>query len=324
MISVGTGSACFNSKYSFITVANSLWHMAPIPDTVSRCYWRFRPRDWTMRSEMKDVVDPESSSARALIDVPSGALTWTWQVMRRVFGTLDPVEALDDTWTGWEVVGGTWGGVVEVISAVALEGSLESSCISVWWDLSHFLHLFELGHCLAKWPGFRQLMHNSLFRMTDIFLSWVIALNWEQANCACLSPLQTMQVVLTPAVNVAVRGWKFLLWASFLWGLGLRSVGKHSDAWALRLMKSRNLSYPETVAESWSCSCHSNVVASNFSCRNEVMNGPSGSFPSAFKARMCCCAVSWRRRSSLPLLSLREGISTIFLTWAWWMSFGRL
>ena len=54
------------------------------------------------------MVDPESSRARSLMKVPSGALIQTWQVMRRVLGTLDPAEELEDTIGSVEAVrGGT-------------------------------------------------------------------------------------------------------------------------------------------------------------------------------------------------------------------------
>ena len=40
---------------------------------------------------------PESSWARALIEVPSGALILIWQVIKSVVGRLDPAEA-------WETI----------------------------------------------------------------------------------------------------------------------------------------------------------------------------------------------------------------------------
>ena len=137
-----------------------------------------------------------------------------------------------------------------------------------------------------------------------------------------ISPLQKTQVLVTPAVNVADCGWKFFIEASLWFGFEFCSGSKHSDAWTLRLINSMNL-YPETFSEYWSCLCHSkSVVGSNFSCRKEVMNGPSGLLPGAFRARMCCWGVSWSRQSSLPLPSLREGMSTISFwrelgEWAW-------
>ena len=48
-----------------------------------------------MRSEMKELVDPESNKARALTCVPSGALILTWQVIKSVFGRLVPVEVCE-------------------------------------------------------------------------------------------------------------------------------------------------------------------------------------------------------------------------------------
>jgi hypothetical protein len=76
------------------------------------------------------------------------------KVINRVFGTFEPVEVLDDTCCisccGREVVGGAW--AVDPVSAVVPCDSLESLWSSVWCILSHFLHLFVLGHCLAKWP----------------------------------------------------------------------------------------------------------------------------------------------------------------------------
>ena len=46
-----------------------------------------------MCSDTSELVAPESSRARALIEVPSGALILTWQVIKSVVGRLDPAEA---------------------------------------------------------------------------------------------------------------------------------------------------------------------------------------------------------------------------------------
>ena len=42
-------------------------------------------------------IQNQALRARALMKVPSGALIRTWQVIRRVLGTLDPAEVLEDT-----------------------------------------------------------------------------------------------------------------------------------------------------------------------------------------------------------------------------------
>lgn len=69
------------------------WDMSAIPDTVRHRERRLRPRDCTTRSDTNELVDPGSNRARALMEVPSGALILTWQVIKRVLGRLDPAEA---------------------------------------------------------------------------------------------------------------------------------------------------------------------------------------------------------------------------------------
>ena len=66
-------------------LCEDLLDIPPIPETVNYCDWWGRPRDWMICLETNDIENPESSKAQTLIDMPSGAMIWAWQVMRRVF-----------------------------------------------------------------------------------------------------------------------------------------------------------------------------------------------------------------------------------------------
>ena len=74
-------------------LSGELCDIPPIPDTLRCCEHRSRPRDCTVRSDTNELVDPESSRACALIEVPYGALILTWQVIKSVLGMFDPAEA---------------------------------------------------------------------------------------------------------------------------------------------------------------------------------------------------------------------------------------
>ena len=52
-----------------------LCDISPIPEIFKRRGRLLKPKDWTTRSDINDMVDPESNRARILTEVPSGPLT---------------------------------------------------------------------------------------------------------------------------------------------------------------------------------------------------------------------------------------------------------
>ena len=71
--------------------------MPPIPDTETFVLVRPRRRACTSRSEMNDAEDPLSSRALTHIDEPSGAVTFTWQVINNEYESCLVVAALAKT-----------------------------------------------------------------------------------------------------------------------------------------------------------------------------------------------------------------------------------
>ena len=94
------------------------------------------------------------------------------------------------------------------------------------------------------------------------------------------------------------------------------SWAKFSPTLACKSENSSKSSKSGTVLELCVCHCHSNLVVwSSLSSSIDVTNEAKVSYFITLIACRCCLATSWRRRSSLLLLSFKERASK--MTWGW-------
>ena len=113
-----------------------------------------------------------------------------------------------------------------------------------------------------------------------------------------------------------------LLWRPFIsgggaWRLLSPSRATISPAWARKSKTSSKSSKSGTALESCVCRCHSNIVVwSSLSPKIDVTDEAKVSYFITLRARRCCLATSWRRRSSLLLPSFSEGASRMARVWA--------
>ena len=164
--------------------------------------------------------------ALAFVMEPSALEIWTWHIIST---------------TGWRAPNCEW---CITVPGVRFKGDTSIVCFracltmssQVWWGFWHLLSFWPQGHCLTKYPGFRQLMQCLWALRMAIICPCGNDLNFLQVYKGCLPGLQATQlsVMLTWYDSLMV-----VLFEGAVWSLQLVSYIEYSKT---RVQRSRNSS----------------------------------------------------------------------------------